>query len=118
LFHPIALKIAARVPKSENPCGEITYGRRDITDEAQLVSKIDYQASEKHSLFGRVVLNSNDQPSPFKFTPDIPMNADNQSKSRAYAVAIGSTYLISNTTVNAFRLAFLRSYMLEFAIVL
>jgi hypothetical protein len=112
LFHPIALKITARIPKSDNPCGELTYGRREITDEHQLVSKIDYQASDRHSVFGRMILNYHDQPSALKFTPDIPMNATNESKSRAYAIAIGSTYLVSNTTVNAFRLAFLRSYML------
>src|SRR5262249_37250475 len=109
LFNPIALAITDRIPRAVNPCGEIPYGQRNITDEGQLVTKIDYQASSRHSLFGRYIWNYNDSPSPFKFTPDIPMNAGNESTARAYAFTAGSTYLISTTTVNAFRLGFLRS---------
>src|SRR5262245_4471043 len=53
LFSPAALKIAARLPKTDNACGELTYGQRTIEDAKQLVTKIDYQVSPKHSLFGR-----------------------------------------------------------------
>src|SRR5438034_1681683 len=75
LFSPVALKIAARLPMTNDPCGEITFGRRNVEDQKQLVSKIDYQSSAKHSLFGRFMLSSVDSPSPFELTPDIPMNA-------------------------------------------
>ena len=112
LFSPVALKIAARLPMTNDPCGEITFGRRNVEDQKQLVSKIDYQSSAKHSLFGRFMLSSADSPSPFEFTPDIPMNADNSSAARSYAFTAGSTYLVSSTTVNALRLAFSRNHLL------
>src|SRR5439155_9287077 len=112
LFGPVALKIAARLPKTNDPCGEITFGRRDVDDQHQLVSKIDYQKSAKHSLFGRFMLSTDHAPSPFQFTPDIPMNADNSSDARSYAFTAGSTYLVGSTTVNAFRLAFTRNHLL------
>src|SRR5213594_2660787 len=53
LFSPAAVKLAAILPKTNNPCGEITYGKRNPIDDGQTVVKIDYQASDKHSLFGR-----------------------------------------------------------------
>jgi hypothetical protein len=112
LFSPVAVKIAARLPKTDNPCGEITFGRKNIEDQKQLVSKIDYQASAKQSLFGRFMYSAVDGPSPFRFTPDIPMNAQNDTTARAYAFTAGSTYLLSSTTVNAFRVAFSRNHLL------
>ncbi|PYS44246.1 MAG: hypothetical protein DMG13_34120, partial [Acidobacteria bacterium] len=112
LFSPVALKIAARLPKTNDPCGEVTFGRRDVDDRHQIVSKMDYQSSTAHSLFGRFMLSTDHSPSPFQFTPDIPMNADNSSDARSYAFTAGSTYLLSSTTVNAFRLAFSRNHLL------
>src|SRR5437867_9719160 len=35
LFSPVALKIAARLPKTNDPCGEITFGRREVDDQHQ-----------------------------------------------------------------------------------
>jgi hypothetical protein len=111
-FSPVALKVAARLPKTNDPCGEITFGRKNINDQHQVVSKIDYQWSGKQSLFGRFLLSSDNSPSPYEFTPDIPMNANNSSAARSYAFTAGSTYLVSPTTVNAFRFAFSRNHLL------
>src|SRR5262249_26763875 len=41
-FSPVALNIAKRLPKTDNPCGEITYGQRVNINEKQIVGKIDY----------------------------------------------------------------------------
>jgi hypothetical protein len=109
LFSPVALKVAARLPKTNNPCGEITYGRKNINDQHEYISKVDYQSSDKHSLFTRVLHGRVSTPSPYEFTPDIPMNAVNKEEARAWAVTAGSTYLLSSTTVNSFRIAFTRT---------
>ena len=74
--------------------------------------RIDYQLSDKHSLFGRHMYSRIDGPSAFKFTPDNPLNAGNDVKARAHAFTAGSTYLLSTTTVNAFRLSFTRTDLL------
>ena len=113
LFSPVAVKVAARLPKTNNPCGELTFGRRSVDDQHQFVSKIDYQSSAKHSLFGRFLFSTDDSPSPFKFTPDNVLNAKYEHHRKAYAFTAGSTYLLSSTTVNAFRLAFSRNDLLR-----
>jgi hypothetical protein len=109
LFSPVALKVAARLPKTNNQCGEVTFGKKTVSDEKEVVSKMDYQVSNRHSLFGRFLFASFYQPSPFKFTPDIILNTGTTTNARSYAFTAGSTYLISSTTVNAFRLSFTRT---------
>src|SRR5438477_7158190 len=42
LFSPVAKNIAARMPKTNDPCGEVTYGQRTIDNEKQIVTKVDY----------------------------------------------------------------------------
>src|SRR5204863_3732929 len=49
MFSPVAMKLAAQLPKADDSCGQITFGRRNIDDQKQLVTKIDYQSSAKHS---------------------------------------------------------------------
>src|SRR6185436_12971809 len=34
-FSPAAVRLTAKLPKSEDPCGEFTYGRRSVTDDMQ-----------------------------------------------------------------------------------
>src|SRR5207247_6396422 len=54
LFSQAALTLVTKyLPKPIDDCGQTVYGRRQNSDEQMTVGKIDYQASEKHSLFGR-----------------------------------------------------------------
>jgi hypothetical protein len=92
----------------ENECGQITYGAFNVNDQSQFVSKIDFQASDKHSLFGRYMYGVDDIPSSYQFTPDNVLNATEGELSKAYAFTLGSTYLLSPTMVNSFRLSFSR----------
>src|SRR5712692_533572 len=110
LFSPVAVKVAAHLPKADDSCGQVTFGRRSVDDQHQLVSKIDYQASAKQSLFGRFLFTTDNAPSAFKFTPDNILNAVTGTTAESYAFTAGSTYLVSSTTVNAFRLAFNRTH--------
>ena len=112
LFDSVALKVASRLPSSTDPCGEITYGSRDIEDHHEFVSKIDYQVSDQHSLFGRYMHQRVFSPSPFEFTPDNPMNVGREEKVRGHAFTFGSTYLLGATTVNSFRVSFTRSFFI------
>ena len=113
LFSPVAVKLAARLPKSNDPCGEITFGLKTSENKHETVSKVDYQASAKHSLFGRFMYATDQGPSPFQFTPDNPLTSDRNQNAKIYAFTAGSTYLVSPTTVNAFRLAYSRDFLLQ-----
>jgi hypothetical protein len=115
LFSPAAVKISARLPKTDSPCGELLYGRKSIEDQSQFVTKIDYQKSPKHSLFGRYMYAKFEAPSAFKFTPDNVLNATRSTWAGSHAFTFGSTYLISPITVNAFRLSFTRNRKETFA---
>ena len=66
-FSRAALNLVAKLPKTENPCGLITYGARLVSNEKQLVSKIDYQWSDAQSLFGRYMLTVPTQPQAYSF---------------------------------------------------
>ena len=112
LLDPVALKVIARLPKAQDACGQVTFGKKTNDDQRQFISKIDYQKSAKHSIFGRFLFSDDIGPSPFTFTPDNPLNASNSSDAVSYAFTAGSTYLISATTVNAFRVAFSREHLL------
>src|SRR5882672_7250915 len=103
-FDPVALKLSALLPKTDNPCGEVLYGQRNPIDDKQWVAKIDYQASAKHSVFGRVLASYEDNLIP-KEQENI-LSAGPNRYDRSYAFTIGSTYLISSSTVNAFRVSY------------
>ncbi len=49
----MALKFAATLPVSNDPCGLSQYGFVNKYDEDLPVGKIDWQKSEKHTIFGR-----------------------------------------------------------------
>ncbi len=107
LFDPIALKLVSLLPKPETECGELTYGRRSLDNSGQVVSKVDYQVSSEHSVFGRFLDTFYSQPNQFKSTNIF--SAGSSTKAKSYAFSAGSTYVISPTTVNAFRLSFTRN---------
>ena len=74
------------------------------------MTRIDYQLSDKHSLFGRYVWNTLELIHPFTYTPDNILNTTNAGyNDHAHAGTIGSTYLISPSMINAFRAGITRT---------
>ena len=114
LFSPAAAKIVSQLPKAQNDCGEITFGRRSVIDDKELVGRVDFQASSKHTLFGRYYALFNLETSPFKFTPDNILNAGvNGNDELAQSVALGSTYLLSPNIIHSLRVAYNRTAQLR-----
>jgi hypothetical protein len=109
-FSRAALNIVNKLPKTSDPCGEYKFGRRNDSNAQQLVTRIDYQMSDNHSLFGRYVRNELDLIHPFKYTPDNVLNTTEAGyHDTAHAGSIGSTYLISANMINAFRVGITRT---------
>jgi Carboxypeptidase regulatory-like domain len=105
LYSRAALNIAAKLPKPQDECGKITYGLIDKRDELQAVGKVDYQMSDKHSIFGRYLATTFVQKPPFFYSKDNVLTTTNAGfDNLAQSYALGSTYLLSPTTINAFRL--------------
>ena len=110
LYSKAALAIASKLPKTNDPCGLITYGRNANNNDGQYVGRIDYQKSDKNSIFGRLLLYTYTKPIPFSFTPDNVLNTVQRGEDDlTQAYTIGNTYLIGANTVNALRLSVNRS---------
>jgi hypothetical protein len=107
-YSKAALNIAAKLPQAQDDCGRIIYGVVAKRDEMQAVTKIDYQQKANHSIFGRYLATTFLFPHPYNTvqhdniltTSDDPAGFDNLAQS----YAVGSTYLVGPTTVNAFRM--------------
>src|SRR4029453_466767 len=87
-------------------CGKVTCRRSRPQDEAQYIGKVDTQISPGHSLFGRYMLTT------IKWTPPLQLQPENILSSslggrdnKAHSFTLGDTMVLSNTTVNALRLA-------------
>jgi hypothetical protein len=106
------------------PCGSVTYQVPTHENDDQYVGKIDYQMSEKHSLFFRVLESKVVYPAPltgcsFNTTTELlsgnclsnnMLNSTAAGENQlASSAAIGDTYVISPSMVNSARLAFNRT---------
>jgi hypothetical protein len=105
LFSAPAMNITAKLPSAQDDCGKVTYGLISKTNESQFVGKVDYQLSPKHTLFGRYLATTYLMEPPFHYAKNNILTTTMAGfNNLAQSYAMGSTYLISPTTVNAFRL--------------
>lgn len=100
---PAALKIMKYYPQTDDPCGKITYGSNSNSDEHIFLGKVDFQLSERHSLFTRYLGAQLYQPSPFS-TGGNPLALNNAGiDTLVQSLVLSDTYLVNNSTVNSFR---------------
>jgi hypothetical protein len=112
LFSPVALNLLKRLPTTTDPCGQVQFGIASKADEDVVISKVDYQVSDKHSLFGRYLMAHAQAPSHYdpsnllttidgRIGPYTTYPVLNDWKTQSFA--LGSTYLIGANIVNSFR---------------
>src|SRR4029079_8798854 len=77
LLDPAAVKLSALLPKTADPCGRVVYGQTSNSNGWQFVARVDYQLSDKHSLFGRFLRAYQNDISPFEYTSDNILTATN-----------------------------------------
>ena len=104
-YSPAAVNIAAKLPKTENPCGEITYGRRSSENNGAYIGKVDYQWTPNHSIFGRTLIMPAKTTGPYEFDKNLLLTNTEGLDALAQSWAVGSTYLINANMVQAFRLS-------------
>ncbi len=103
LFSPTAVNLAARLPSTDDPCGEIVFGIKEIEDQHQFVVKVDFQMNDKHSLFTRFVDSYLDEESPIANNNILTGGGDQFF--RSYAWTGGSTYIVTPNIVNSYRMS-------------
>ncbi len=119
LYSPVAVKImsSGQLPIATDPCGKVQFGIKPVTNEDFTVEKVDYQISQKHSIFGRYELAHLVDPQ--VTCPAISLTTGSASNGayttypvinnwQTQTFTIGDTYLISNNLVSSFRAAVLR----------
>ncbi|MBZ5673335.1 MAG: TonB-dependent receptor [Acidobacteriia bacterium] len=102
-FSQQALNIVKLLPKSNSPCGDTPFGPVIQSNEYQVVGRMDYQLSAKQQIFGRYMATTFLQPPSFDLSHNLLDSASGGLDDLAQTFAIGHTYLISPTMVNAFR---------------
>jgi len=102
----ITNKVLASIPVQPDACGLITYGGAIMKqDNWQLVSKVDYQKSAQHSIFGRFLATSQYFPNGLSLTKNLLRSGAIGTDALSTSYALGDTYLIGAHTVQAFRLS-------------
>ena len=115
LFSPAALNLAAKLPKTDDPCGETKFGLPEHRDQWQAVTRTDYQLSANNSVFGRYMATKHDELSGIALSggnalASLSPNIDNLAQS----LTVGHTGVLGNNTVNAVRVAFNRTAVNRF----
>jgi hypothetical protein len=107
LFSPAAVKLSAKLPTTTDPCGELRYSAIADQDQGQLVTKVDYQWTDNHSVFGRYMRTFHKQDPPFARQPDnILAAASSGLDNLAQSAAFGDTRVFSSNLVNTFRVTY------------
>ena len=76
-----------------------------VTRDGQVVGRVDYQASTRHSLFGRYLATWYKVAVPYDLNQNLLSTADRGYNNASHALTLGSTYLAGPNMVNSFRLA-------------
>ena len=106
LYSPAAVKIAAKLPKPLDDCGRFLTGNIVSENDLQIPARVDYQLSDKQTLFARYMLTRINIKLPYDLSPGNVLTASGVgSHDMSNSLTIGNTYLIGPNIVNSFRVA-------------
>src|SRR5438552_7544620 len=101
-FSTAAVALQKKLPASSDPCGKVYYAKINKSNEYLVPARVDYQVSDKQSLFGRFNFSRLDQASQYDGKNILTLDAG-PSPLRVYQFVLGDTYLIGPGTVSSFR---------------
>jgi hypothetical protein len=105
LLSPAAVNIAKRLPQALDGCGRVLTGIVNHENDNQGVTRVDYQLSDKHSLFARYMLTRQQLEVPYSLTHDPLTETAPGFDDQAQSGTIGDTYVINPNMVNSARLS-------------
>ena len=110
-FSPAAMKVTELLPTPTDPCGQVTFGIPNDTNEWQGVGKVDYQWTPNHTVFGRYLHTFVDElPVWEPGEPDANILATRQMGRDRTALAqsftVGDTVTLGSNMVNSLRVAY------------
>jgi hypothetical protein len=105
LLSSAARKITALLPPATNVCGLVQYGLPLHENDHEGDARVDYQLSDKQSLFVRNMLVKQITAAPYSLNPANLLTANGVGMDNQFdGFALGHTYLLSPNKVNALRL--------------
>ncbi len=100
------MKLAKQLPLTSDPCGRTQFGYPTQIDEYQVVGRVDYQISDKQSLFGRYMAATYYRPPAYTLAPANLLTTGQAGLDDAMqSILLGHTWVISPTTINSFHAA-------------
>ncbi|HYR84365.1 MAG TPA: TonB-dependent receptor [Terriglobia bacterium] len=109
LYSKPSLEVLKRLNTTTlDACGRISFGRRTNQDEYIPIGKVDWQISDKHSLFGRFEMARLTTPSDYDGQSILSISQPDYYR-HAKTFVLGDTYSISPTMVSSFRGSVLRT---------
>ena len=96
--------VFANLPSTADPCGRVIYSNPSLEMITWPLGRIDYQRNDKHSLFGRYLIESAFAPPAYDLNKNL-LSVGTGDDGLSQAFTIGSTYLFRANVVNAFRLS-------------
>ncbi len=106
LMSPAAVKIARMLPTTTDPCGQIAYSRTTKPRESQPIAKVDWQLTQNHLLFARYQLSTTFwEPAYLNSGGNILAATLGGRDNSQHSLAVGDTWVMSNTIVNNLRVS-------------
>jgi hypothetical protein len=109
-FNPEAVKLLGFIPVSSDPCGSLLYGIPTRQDEDQVIGRVDWLHSNKHTLFGRYFLTDAEDPPVFDGQNVLPASKAGVLP-RVYSFVVGDTFTINPTTISNFRVSYTNKHI-------
>jgi hypothetical protein len=111
LFSAAAVNLSGRLPKTTDPCGETLYSIPLDRSEGQFVSRVDYQLSANHSIFGRYMATSDNTLAAFARTDNPLTTTEPALDNLQQALTLGDTQVFGTNMVNSLRFAYTDTYV-------
>jgi hypothetical protein len=92
-----ALALVKRLPSTTDPCGEVRFGSRAISDEHIMLGRVDHQLNNKHSLVARYEFARFDTPTDYDGKNPLSLSNGPQVN-RVQSFVLGHTHLIASGT--------------------
>ena len=107
-FDPAALKMLSYIPVSTDNCGTFLYGQPANNPDWQVIGRVDYVRSDKHTLYGRYYIYNYTAQAFFDGKDALTTGPTPGNKDQTETATFGDTYLFTPTAVNSFHATFNR----------
>jgi hypothetical protein len=107
-FDPASIKMLSYIPVSTDNCGTFLYGQPANNPDWQVIGRVDYVRSDKHTLYGRYYIYNYTAQAFFDGKDALTTGPTPGNKDQTETVTFGDTYLFTATAVNSFHATFNR----------